>query len=185
MLRARRRRPRDRGSGSRTISQICASIPYSSPHPPQLPKHSALAYLWSCNQSRKPLQMRPKLPTGMVCCKARRKHTPRSTVAAIKDASSSKMRSRVPLGVDLPHAEEHLQDALQQGVQKNTFVDFERRMRVMLDQKMEEVQNERRAITARNAAPGPISLGAAITAALSKCVPAPAKVHPPAPACGP
>ena len=87
------------------------------------------------------------------------------------------MRSRVPLGDELPHAEEKLQEALQQEVKEHTFVDFERRMRAMLDQKTAEHRktNERRAVASRNA--GPISLGAAITAALSKCVPEPPRVR--------
>ena len=116
---------------------------------------------------------------ALVCCKTRRKNTPRSAVAFMKEVPASKMRSRVPLGDVLPHAEVKLQDALQQDVKKNTFEDFERRMRAMLDQKTEEhqLQNERRAIAAKHADPGPISLGAAITAALSKCVPEPAKVR--------
>ena len=124
--------------------------------------------------------MRPKLsPAALVCCKTRRKGTSRSAVASIKEAPPSNMRSRVPLGDELPHAEEKLQEALQQEVKEHTFVDFERRMRAMLDQKTAEHRktNERRAVASRNADPGPISLGAAITAALSKCVPEPPKVR--------
>ena len=127
-----------------------------------------------------PKTLRPKLsPAALVCCKTRRKSTPRAAVAAIKEAAPSKMRSRVPLGDELPHAEEKLQGALQQEVKEHTFVDFERRMRAMLDQKTAEHRktNERRAVASRNADPGPISLGAAITAALSKCVPEPPKVR--------
>ena len=68
---------------------------------------------------------------------------------------------------------------LQQEVKEQSFVEFERRMRVMLDRKTAEHRktNERRAAASRNANPGPISLGAAITAALSKCVPSPPKVR--------
>ena len=124
--------------------------------------------------------MRPKLsPAALVCCKTRRKGTSRSAVASIKEAPPSRMRSRVPLGDELPHAEDKLQDALQREVKERTFVDFERRMRAMLDQKTVEHRktNERRAVASRNADPGPISLGAAITAALSKCVPEPPKVR--------
>ena len=124
--------------------------------------------------------MRPKLsPAALVCCKTRRKGASRPAVAAIKEAPTSRMRSRVPLGDELPHAEEKLQDALQQEVKEQSFVEFERRMRVMLDRKTAEHRktNERRAAASRNANPGPISLGAAITAALSKCVPSPPKVR--------
>ena len=83
------------------------------------------------------------------------------------------------MGDELPHAEEKLQYALQHEVKEHTFVDFERRMRAMLDQKTVEHRktNERRAAVSRNADRGPISLGAAITAALSKCVPEPPKVR--------
>lgn len=123
--------------------------------------------------------MRPKLsPAALVCCKTRRKSAPRTAVAPIKEAPPrSRMRSRVPLGDELPHTEEQLQDALQQEVKEHTFADLERRMRAMLDQKTAEHRkmNQRRAVASRNAAPGSISLGAA--AALSKCVPEPPRVR--------